>query len=220
VCDTVIQTIITWITQSVVVLYFLSRRVCIIITILIRIVPFFWCRFPGVSPTKLIRVCIKVLTDAAGQTLIKPEALQKSMETMRQIYKQCDIVVEFTGVEYIVKPEYLTGTDCSVGSIGSLWQVWFTQHECSCCNQVTVFFVDDIDGATGCAFAGDSWCRVDIGINDDSTIMAHEVGHLLLLDHSSDPNNLVYEKGSDTSYNLTSYQCCVLKLSPFLINWV
>jgi predicted Zn-dependent protease len=46
--------------------------------------------------------------------------------------------------------------------------------------------------------------------------MAHEVGHLLNLWHVSDPNNVMYPDYSATSHELTSFQCCLLKRSPFV----
>lgn len=219
VCETIIETIITFIKHVLNILVFITRWICILISFVTGFIPYLLCRL-GLSNEKTVRICIKVLTDEKGNTKVNPEAIKKSMDTMSKIYGQCKIKVQFTGIEYIEKPEYLTGTGCGFGNIFTYWHSWFSSKACTCCNQITVFFVDEIEGASGCAIPGDNWCRVDAGINYDSTIIAHEVGHLLnLWSHSDDPNNLMFGEFSTTSFNLTTHQCCTMRMSPFVTNF-
>jgi len=220
ICNTVIQTIITLITYVLSLVSYIIRWICITINLTVNWVAYLFCLI-GMFPQQKIRICIKVLTDKDGNTKVNKDASDKSIETMTKIYNQCYIDVEVDGIEYIVKPEYLASTGCGFGGLFSMWHLWFTQNACSCCNQITVFFVDDITdpdptvNIEGCAFPGDSWCRVDAGINNNPTIMAHEVGHLLLLGHSDDPNNFM--AGQGVGYEVTTNQCCTMKRSPFVM---
>lgn len=217
ICNTIIQTIITIITYLLYLLIYIVQIICIVINIILSPIPYLFCRL-GITAEKKLRVCIKVLTDEQGNSQVTNDAIKESIVAMQEIYSKCKIKVEVTGVEYIVQPQYLTTTDCGFGNIFTMWHLWFSQNACWCCNQITVYFVDDIVGSvTGCAIPGDNWCRVDSEVNVDPTIMAHEVGHLLnLWSHSNDPNNLMYAFTSGTSYNLTNHQCCTLRNSSFV----
>lgn len=219
VCETVIETIIQYIKYVLYILVYVTRWICIAIHFVIGLIPYLLCLL-GLSGKRKIRICIKVLTDNEGNTKIKEEYIEKSINSMRKIYSQCNIDVIIDGVEYIAKPEYLEGTNCSFGGLFSLWHAWFSERACSCCNQITVFFVDDISSenpgydTVGCAYPGDNWCRVDKGSKDNSTIMAHEVGHLLMLPHNDDENNFMF--GEDEAYGVTKNQCCIMRWSPFV----
>lgn len=215
ICNTIIQTIITLIAQIVSFLIYIVHVICIVINIIIGIPAFILCLLK-LNPPKRLRVCIKVLTDENGQSAVTPAAIQQNIARLHSSYKECHIEVIILGIEHIVKPEYLSTTDSSVWSIFSSWHLWFTQRACWCCNQVTVFVVDDIIGAGGLTFWGDSWCRVDHDCNADDTEMAHEIGHILNLWHVNDPNNVMYPKLSATAHNFTSFQCCLARRSPFV----
>jgi hypothetical protein len=161
-----------------------------------------------------------VLTDKDGSTLITPDDIRKAYGTMIKIYEQCNIEVILDGVEYISKPEYLFTTYCGGNAFFTTWHTWFSQTACSCCNQITVYFVNDMIGnVTGCAIPGDNWCRVDAGIQNGANAMAHEIGHLLLLTHSSDSSNFMYGTASSTATEVTKLQCCAMRLSPFVTNF-
>lgn len=215
ICNTVIQTIITLIERFVSLLIYVAHVICIIANLVIGIPGFLFCLL-RLNPPKRLRVCIKVLTDENGQSAVTSAAIQQNIDRLRSVYKQCSVEVIILGVEHIVKPEYLSSTDSSPSSIFSAWHLWFTQRACWCCNQVTVFVVDNIIGSSGLTFWGDSWCRVDSECNADDTVMAHEIGHLLNLWHVNDPNNVMYPHFSATSHEFTSFQCCLLKRSPFV----
>jgi hypothetical protein len=215
VCNTIIQTIITILTYIVSFLIYVVHIICIIINIIIGIPALLLCLL-GLNPPKRLRVCIKVLTDENGHSAVTDDAIKKNIARMMSSYRQCHIEVIILGIERIVKPEYLSTTGSSFWGLFSAWHLWFTQRACWCCNQLTVFVVDDIIGAGGFTFWGDNWCRVDHDCNTDDTIFAHEVGHLLNLWHVSDPNNVMFATFSATAHNFTSFQCCLAKRSPFV----
>jgi hypothetical protein len=142
---------------------------------------------------------------------------------MNEAYAQCNIqVIRVGGIERIPMPAVLNTTNCNFGGLFSWWHAWFTQTACSCCNTVTVFFVDDIlpsfpTDVTGCAYWGDNWCRVDAAARFDDTIMAHEVGHVLNLPHVNDQNNVMFGGTSATAHNFNRFQCCFMRnQSPFI----
>lgn len=215
VCNTLVQTIITYISMLVSLLIYVARVICIIVNIIVGIPAFLLCLL-RLNPRKRMRVCIKILTDEKGNSAVTPAALAQNIERMISSYRRCNIEVIILGIEHIVKPEYLSTTDSSALSIFSGWHHWFTERACGCCNLVTVYVVDDIIGASGLTFWGDSWCRVDVECNQDDTVMAHEVGHLLNLWHVSDPNNVMFATTSATAHNFTPFQCCLAKRSPFI----
>ncbi len=215
ICNTIVTTIITVITYIIVLLIYIVHIICIVINIIIGLPSLILCRL-GLSPNKKLRVCIKVLTDQNGNTAVTQLAINKSIERMKGSYAKCNIEVIILGIEYIVQPSYLATTNCNPSGILSSWHVWFTQQACWCCNQVTVYFVDQIQGASGCAYWGDNWCRVDQSANGDDTIMAHEVGHLLNLPHVNDPNNIMYSSYSPTAHSFKTTQCCIMRVSPYV----
>jgi Matrixin len=215
VCNIIIQIITTFIAQIVSFLIYITHIICIIVNVIIGIPAFLLCLL-RLNPPKRLRICIKVLTDENGQSAVTPAAINQNIARIRSSYGECNIEVIILGIEYIIKPEYLSSTDSSPSSIFSAWHLWFTQWACWCCNQVTVFVVDSIVGAEGLTFWGDSWCRVDHDCNTDDTIMAHEIGHILNLWHVNDPSNVMYPSFSATAHNFTPFQCCLAKRSPFV----
>lgn len=186
-----------------------------IINFIISLPAVLLCRL-NISPRKKIRICIKVVTDIYGQSQVTNAAIQNSIAVMKVAYERCNIDVEVTGIERIVNPSVLTTTDCfPPWGLFSLWHAWFAQNACSCCGRITVYFVDVIQGASGCTYWGENHCRVDASANNDPSVMAHEVGHVLNLGHSNDPNNIMYKSFSPTTRNLTIRQCCIMRTSPY-----
>ncbi|HEV2298810.1 MAG TPA: hypothetical protein VGR72_09870 [Candidatus Acidoferrales bacterium] len=219
ICNTVISTIITIITYIINLIIYVVRIVCIIVTIIIRLPGFLLCLL-GLSFRKKITVCIKVLTDKEGRSMVTQQGIQSSIDTMKMVYGQCGISVDIESIERIVKPDLLSSTDDSGWGLFAPWHSWFSQHACFCCSQVTVFFVDKIQGSSdGFTFWGDNWCRVDATANSDPTIMPHEIGHLCNLWHVSDNKDLMFpDSGPPTNprNTLTSSQCCFMRLSTFI----
>ena len=219
VCNTVTKVIVTFLTFVTSLVIFITRIICIIITVIIRIPGWILCMI-GLSVPKKIRVCVKIITDDNGQSKVTEKAVLESIATMKRIYEHCNVSVDVDGIERIAAPNLLTSTDDSFWSLFSPWHAWFSQHACSCCGQVTVFFVDKIQGSSdGFTFWGDNWCRVDATANSDPTIMAHEIGHLCNLWHVSDNNNLMFPNSGppeNPRNTLTRFQCCTLRLSTFV----
>ena len=218
VCNTLVQIIINFITQILTLVIFIVRIICIIVTIIISIPAWLLCLIGLKIPTH-IRICIKVITDDEGRSKVTDAAIESSIALMRRVYAMCDIAVQIDGVERIAAPDMLVTPDSWTG-IFSQWHVWFSTHACGCCNQVTVFFVDQITGGSdGLTFWGDNWVRVDASANSDPTIMAHEVGHACSLWHVGDKNDLMFpDSGPPTNPRdtLTTFQCCTMRTSPFV----
>jgi|SRR5713101_8299273 len=219
VCNTIISFVLTLVTYLLNLIIYVVRIICIIVTIIIRLPGFLLCLL-GLSFRKRIRICIKILTNEKGDSQVTMDAVERSIELMKQVYKQCNIIVEVDSIERVVKPDLLTSTDDSFRGLFSFWHSWFSQHACSCCSQVTAFFVDKIQGSSdGFTFWGDNWCRVDSTANTDPTIMAHEVGHICNLWHVNDNKDLMFpDSGPPTNprNTLTSFQCCTMRLSTFV----
>lgn len=218
VCNTVIEKFFEVINYIMQLIVYISRIICIIVTIIISLPQFLLCLI-GVRLPMHIRVSIKVLTDRAGNSAVTPAAVQSSMDTMRAIYRQCGITVDFEGVERIVAPDLLVTSDAWFGFLAP-WHAKYSQMAYGCCNQITVFFIDDISGGSnGLTYWGDNWCRVDAGANTDPTIMAHEIGHMCSLTHNDDNDNLMFsDSGPPTNprNELSGAQCCWMQVSPFV----
>jgi hypothetical protein len=218
VCNTFIEKVFEVLIYIMQLFIFIARVICIIITIIISF-PFFILCLVGLRLPSHIRVSIKVLTNRAGASAVTPAAIQASMDTMRTIYDQCSITVEFDGVERIVAPDLLVTPDDWSGFLAP-WHAKYSQLAFGCCNQITVFFIDDISGSSnGLTYWGDNWCRVDAGANTDPTIMAHEVGHMCSLWHDDDNKNLMFSaSGPPTNPRniLSGNQCCWMQASPFI----
>ena len=220
VCNTVTTIVITLITKLIDLVIYVLRIVCIIISVVLGLPGLLLCLL-GLRIPYTVRVCIKVITDDMGRSLVTDEAIAASMAAMRDVYAQCGFTVEFDGIERIAQPSLLTSTNDSFWGIFSSWHSWFSQHACSCCGQVTVFFVDQIQGnSDGLTYWGDNWCRVDDRANGDPTIMGHEVGHLLNLWHVDDNNDLMFASSgppANPRNMLTGFQCCWIRSSPFAL---
>ncbi len=215
VCNTVIETILDWITQIITYVIYILRIICLVIHFIIGIPALILCLL-GLHPKKKLRVCIKVLTDEKGNTTVTKDSVFENINSLKKIFSQCNIEVILTSIQFVVKPQYLSTTNCSFWGIFTSWHAWFATNTCSCCNEITVYFVDNITGASGCTYWGENFCRVDGGANSDPTVMAHEIGHILSLPHSSDSNNLMYASNSSSSTKLTHLQCCIIRRSPFV----
>ena len=220
VCNTVINNIIIgFITYVLSLIIYVMRIICIIVNVVLGIPGFILCLL-GLKLPKRVRVCIKVITDDKGNSMVTNEAVENSIRTMTEIYKQCGIMVEIDSRERIAKPDLLSSTGDSFWGLFSWWHAWFTAHACVCCNQVTVFFVDKITGSSdGYTYWGDNWCRVDATAASDPTIMAHEIGHICNLWHVGDNKDLMFPDSGppqNPRNTLTGFQCCVMRMSPFV----
>jgi len=160
VCNTVIQTIVTVITIIVTIIYYITQILCVIVNIGIGSPGWLLC-ISGVTPRRNISVCVKVLTDINNNSQVTNLGIEQNLNMLIELFGQCNIGVRISGIERIVNPNLLTTTNCTFWGLFSAWHTWFVQNSCLCCNTITVFFVDDIAGAAGCAYWGESYCRVD-----------------------------------------------------------
>lgn len=216
ICETVITSVVNFITRLVWTIEYITRVICMVITVIIDFPLTLLCLL-GISPKKKVEVCIKILTDEKGNSKVSMAAVEQNMMFMRAAFaEKCGITVNYAGIQKIVKPAYLNTTDCTFAGLLAAWHAWFANSSCLSGWRITVFFVDDIIGVSGCSYPADTFCRVDAACNFDPSVMAHEVGHLLNLPDTSDPNNIMYGAGySATSTDLTANQCCIMKNSPY-----
>ena len=79
---------------------------------------------------------------------------------------------------------------------------------------ITIYFVDNIQGANACSIPGSNYIVITDGGNGAS--VAHEIGHLAsIFSHSDDPENIMYAKPSDTKDKFTKNQCCLIRSSKY-----
>jgi hypothetical protein len=89
-----------------------------------------------------------------------------------------------------------------------------------------VYFVNSIQGdADGCSYPGTNWVIIEGRIPPDGTVtpavVAQEIGHLALLTHSDDTENVMCS-GTGTGgvacnpgrTGITDFQCCTVRYSP------
>jgi hypothetical protein len=131
------------------------------------------------------------------------------------IFGRCNVRLVVCSIEIVVKPEFLTSTTCEFSGMFKRFFTWFSANTCGCCSTVTVYFVQDMIGAGGCAYPGTDF--VIIPANADGTVIVQEIGHLCdLWAHSSDPNNVMTDQGGGTHDQITEGQCCMIRTSRFV----
>ena len=187
VCTEVIERIVEWIETVVEYVVYVLKWVCWVIDWGLRLPGLLLCLL-GVEPPKFMAVCVKILADEAGMVVC--------------------------GYEIVIKPEFLTSTTCAFSGMFRRFFTWFSANGCGCCSTVTVYFVEDIVGASGCAYPGTDWVTVDTG--GDGTVVVQEIGHLAdLWSHSSDPDNVMTDQPGGTHDQITRFQCCMIRTSRF-----
>lgn len=213
VCEEVIERIISWVEAFVEYVYYVLTWVCWLIDLPTRIIGMLLC-WAGFGGRRIMRVCVKVLTDASGTPGVPLADVQNMMSDAAAILANCNITMVVVSTETIEKTEYLDTTTCDVGGMFSGFFSWFTRNSCQQRCTVTIFFVRDIVGASGCAYPGSNWVTVDAG-GDGSTVV-QEIGHLAdLWTHTSDPNNVMTDVGGGTHDQITTFQCCMIRTSRF-----
>ena len=216
VCREVIDRIIDWVEAIFTYIIYIARWVCWVIDWIVRLPELLLC-LVGIETPKVMRVCIKVLTDAAGNPAVQPAELDGMMRDAAAIFARCNIRLVVESSELIQKEEFLTGTRCEFSGMFSDFFLWFSARACPCCPTVTVYFVSSMDGASGCAYPGTDWVIVaSPGGGGDGTTIVQEIGHLAdLWAHSSDPNNVMTDQPGGTHDQITDWQCCMIRTSRF-----
>jgi hypothetical protein len=213
VCEEVIETIIDWIETIVEYIIYILKWICWLIDWVIRLPELILCRW-NIRPRKFLGVCVKVLADESGRPAIPLDDVQAMMRDAGAILRNCNINLVVCGFEVVIKPEYLDSTTCEFSGMFRRFFTWFSANSCGCCSIVTVYFVRDIQNASGCAYPGTNWVTVDA--DGDGTVVVQEIGHLAdLWAHTSDPNNVMTDQPGGTHDQITSWQCCMIRTSRF-----
>ena len=213
VCEEVIETILEWVEVFVEYVIYVLKWVCWIIDWPFRAIGLLLCSL-DIRPTKFVGVCVKILADENGTPAIPVADVMGQMRDAAAIVANCNVRLVVCSVDVVPKPEYLDTTSCEFGGMFKRFFTWFSSNTCGCCNTVTVYFVRDIVGASGCAYPGTDWVTVDA--QGDGTVVIQEILHLAdIWPHSSDPNNVMTDQPGGTHDQITGGQCCMLRTSRF-----
>lgn len=213
VCREIIDRIFRWIEVLVEYVNYIFRWVCWLVGWPLRLPKLLLCLL-GVTPPKFINICVKILTDGEGQPAVATADVDGMVRDAAAIFRRCNIRLVVVNTELVRQEEFLSGTTCAFSGMFSDFFVWFSQRACTCCSAITVYFVRDIVGASGCAYPGTNW--VTIAANGDGTTIVQEIGHLAdLWAHTSDPNNVMTDQPGGTSDQITRFQCCMIRSSRF-----
>lgn len=214
VCEEVIERVIRWVEVFFEYVFYVLQWVCWLLDWPLRAIGLALCAL-GVRPRRFMRVCVKVLTAADGTAALSTEEVNRRMQDAASIFATCNISMIVTRVELVQREEFLRGTSCEFGGMFTPFFQWFSANADRGC--VTVYFVDDIQGASGCAYPGTNWVTVDD--DGDGTVVVQEIGHLAdLWAHSSDPDNVMTDEpaADGTHDQLTRWQCCMIRTSRFV----
>lgn len=214
VCEEVIETIIDWIELLIEYVIYVLKWICWVIDWIIRLPGLILC-WMGVRPVKFIGVCVKILADEAGNPAIPLDDVREMMRDAGSIFRNCNINLIVCGFDVVIKPEYLDSTTCEFSGMFRRFFTWFSANGCGCCSTVTVYFVRDIQAASGCAYPGSNWVTVDA--DGDGTVVVQEIGHLAdLWAHSDDPDNVMTDQSGGSHDQITENQCCMIRTSRFV----
>lgn len=214
ICTEVIETIINWVEIFIEYVIYILKWICWIIDWITRLPGLILCKL-GIRPRKYLGVCVKILADEAGTPAISLKNVNEMMMDAAAILRKCNISLVVCNTEVIIKPEYLDSTTCKFSGMFRRFFTWFSTNSCSSCSNVTVYFVTDIQNASGCAYPGTNWVTVDAG--GDGTVVVQEIGHLAdLWSHTSDPNNVMTDQSGGTHDQITESQCCMIRTSRFV----
>lgn len=213
VCREVIERVVEWIEIVTEYVIYVLKWVCWLVDWVVRFPAWVLCRL-GIAPRLFMHVCVKILADAAGNPAIPVATVQSMLRDAAAIFRRCNIVLVVCSVQIIPKPEFLNTTTCEFSGMFRRFFTWFSANTCGCCNTVTVYVVQDIVNASGCAYPGSDWITVDT--QGDGTTIVQEIGHLAdLWKHSSDPNNVMTDQPGGTHDQITPDQCCMIRTSRF-----
>jgi hypothetical protein len=208
VCREVIDRIIRWIEVILEYVYYILTWVCWVIDWVFRLPELLFCLI-GVRPPKFIRVCVVVLTDRRGVPALPLDQANTIMQDAARIFRQCNIRLVINRTELVAREEFLDTTTCEFSGMFSGFFQWFSERAAPDC--VTVYFVRDIVGASGCAYPGAQWVTVDAQARGCTVVQ--EIGHLAdLWGHSDTPGNVMANPCGD---DLTRAQCCMIRTSRF-----
>lgn len=216
VCETIVEFIISFIERFVTVFIYLLRWVCFFVDMLIlRWWQILLCR-AGIKGQRFMPVCPVILRDERGNQSVTEDQVQAWLRSANVIFEQCNITLVLGDIR-VLTTDFSNNNTCEFGGIFSGFFDWFSRHANPNC--ITIYFVNNIDGACGCAFPNANWVTVSgprAGCNEDNIpcVIAQEIGHLGgLWAHSDTEGNVMASPCGD---NFTEWQCCMLWTSRFV----
>ena len=218
VCHNVISTIVDIIEVIVTIVEYILKWVCWLIDwIIFRWIDYVLCKI-GFEPRRCLRICIKILTDARGIPAATFTEVDLAVAQAQTILNRCNIDIIVTEKVFVEKPEFMNSTSCGFWGMFTSFFEWFSWNTCRCCNMMTVYFVQSMTNAGGCAYPGSDFIIVTHrSTTSMGNTMVQEAGHLCdLWAHSSDPNNVMTDQPGGTSDQITDNQCCIIRTSRFI----
>ncbi len=213
VCREVIDRIISWVEVIFEYVAYILTWVCWVVDWIFRLPALLLCRI-GFRPRRVMRICVKVLTDRRGVPAIPVADVEDMIADAAAILGRCNIELVVVDFDLVPQERFLEGTTCEFGGMFSPFWVWFSQNACQRRCTTTVYFLRDIARASGCAYPGTNWVTVDA--QGDGTTIVQEIGHLAdLWGHSDDPDNVMTDQPGGTHDQITEWQCCVIRTSRF-----
>ncbi len=219
ICHTVITIIFEIIETIIVIIEYILKWVCWLIDwIVFRWIDYLLCRV-GFEPKRCLRVCIKILTDAGGTPSVTSAEADTAIAQAQLVLDNCNVDIIVTEKVFVEKPEFLTTTSCDGGGMFTSFFKWFSWNTCRCCNMITIYFVQSMTNAGGCAYPGTDFIIIphDGAGTSMGNVIVQEAGHLCdLWGHSSDPDNVMTDQPGGTSDQTTDHQCCIIRSSRFV----
>jgi len=213
VCEEVIETILVAIEIVFEYIAYVAQWICWVVDWVTRLPGLLLCS-AGIRPRKIIRVCIKNLAGADGVGVATNAEIDAMLTQAGSILANCNIRLLEVSRETIREPRFLTTTVCDAGGMFRRFFTWFSENACQRPCTFTVYIVDDIVGASGCAYPGTNWVTVED--TSPGSTMVQELGHLAdLWGHTSDPNNVMTDQPGGTADQITRGQCCTIRTSRF-----
>ena len=222
ICEEIIERVIRWVEIILEYVYYIARWVCWVIDwIIYRWWAYLLCR-AGIEHRKCLRICVKILNDReTGSQAITLPILNTFIQQASEIFDECNIELIVDNIQFIGYPEFLTTTQCGFGNTFSRFWLVFSQIACGTSTVgpvITVYMVESMTNAGGCAFPGTDWVIVANDSNGgDGTVIVQEIAHLCdLWGHSSDPDNVMADVGGGTHDQITEHQCCMIRTSKYV----
>lgn len=177
-----------------------------------------------------MRVCVKVLSQnitdrRTGVATTQPAATSAEINAMltqaSAIFRRCNINLIVEDINVIGLPQFLRTTTYGFGSTFSNFWITFSKRACttkSLTPVITIYKVETMVGAGGCAFPDADWIIINNPANSAGGLsrsagntIVQEIGHLCdLWAHSLDPNNVMTDQAGGTSDQIDEHQCCII----------
>ncbi len=222
VCEEVIERVLRWIEILLEYVIYIAKWVCWVIDwIVYRWWAYLLC-LAGLEHKKYLRVCVKILNNReTGNAAVSIPDLNSMLADAATIFNRCNVELVVEDVRFIGYDEYLTSTSCNFSSTFSGFWLLFSRLACrnySISPVVTIYMVESMTDAGGCAFPGTDWVIVANPSNGgDGTVIVQEITHLTdVWPHSSDPNNVMTNVGGGTHDQITKSQCCFIRTSKYV----